>query len=419
MFNLLMFISIIAGIYSLAISTALLGMAGHTIVFVLLTVVGATMLVIAEKKKFYKLCSWVYIVTVFFLLLPALFFTSGGYKGGSYMTFLIAIVFTAMLLQGNGRLIALMSLLLLYTACIVTSYYFPESVHTLPTEFDNLFITTLYFLSVSVILLTAFIVNSRILNAGQEQIVELNRKLVARNETLNHYDKMKTNFLATVALEINTPLAVIAASSNDTIDLLGETPLNTDEIMDNQVVIGKRVKLIDHIMLDLMDTVAIETGRLSLRRIPVFLSDLIKEVCDAQYSKPETGSHSIECELQPNLPHILLDPTRIEQVIANLLSNALRHTRSGVVKVKLERVVGHAGCSQIVSVVDDGDGMDEEMARNSFKQYSTTKADQWRHGIGLYICRRIIAAHEGSITIDSLKGRGTTVRFMVDEIRWE
>ena len=65
--------------------------------------------------------------------------------------------------------------------------------------------------------------------------------------------------------------------------------------------------------------------------------------------------------------------------------------------------------NQIVGVTDTGEGMDMEMARIALKQYVSTKADYWRHGIGLYICRQIITAHGGDIWIDSEKGRGTTV----------
>jgi signal transduction histidine kinase len=417
-FNMLIVISIIAGVYGAIISAALVNMASLIVIFLVIAVIGIAMLIITVIKKYYRICTWIYIVTVFFILFPLLYFTSGSYKGGSYLTFGVAIVFTALLLQGYGRVAVLSLLLIEYAACILTSYYIPETVTVLPTEFDYLFITVVYFISVSVFLLSALLISLRILNERQGQIAELNRELLARNESLKHYDRMKTDFLATVAHEINTPLTVIAASSNDTIDLLDETPLNIDEIRGNQVVIGKRVKLIDRVMLDLMDTVAIETGRLSLRRVPVHLRDLIMDVCDAQHGKQETGDHSVTYELESGLPLILLDPTRIEQVMSNLLSNAFRHTQSGVVLVELKREVGHAGASQVVSVKDDGDGMDDETAQNSLKQYSTTKANRWRHGIGLYICRRIIAAHEGSIRIDSEKGRGTTVTFSINEVDW-
>jgi len=222
---------------------------------------------------------------------------------------------------------------------------------------------------------------------------------------------MKSDFLATVAHEINTPLAIISASSQDTLDLLKETPLNTEEITDNQMMIERRVKLIDNILLDLMDTVAIEKGRLSLNRHPVNLGELLKNVCDIQFKQIDINNNSIIYDFQPDLPYIWVDPSRLEQVMINLLSNAVRYTDNGIITIKLIKTEN----KQIVSVIDNGEGMDVEMARVILKQYVSTKADYWRHGIGLYICRQIIAAHGGDIWIKSEKGHGTSVFFSLTE----
>jgi signal transduction histidine kinase len=222
------------------------------------------------------------------------------------------------------------------------------------------------------------------------------------------YDQMKSDFLATVAHEINTPLAVIAASGGDTVDLLNESPLNIDEIKENQLVIEKKVKLIDNIILDLMDAVAIETGKLTLNRQLVNLSEFLKNTCNAHHKQLDLNNNRIAYAFQTALPQIWLDPLRIEQVIVNLLSNAFRHTTNGIITVKLKQADGGG---QIVSVTDNGEGMDMEMARAVLKQYVSTKKDYWRHGIGLYICRRIVSAHGGDIWIESEKERGTTVYF--------
>jgi signal transduction histidine kinase len=224
---------------------------------------------------------------------------------------------------------------------------------------------------------------------------------------------MKSDFLATVAHEISTPLAVIMASSRDTIELLDEPSPNMDEVLENQKRIEKRVKLIDGIVLDLMDTVAIENGRLSLSRRPLNLPALVRQACDSRFSLPDTAGNSIEYEFEPQLPDIWADPSRIEQVLTNLLSNAVRHTTDGHIAVRVFRAEG--GGRQIVCVADTGEGMDGETARSALKQYVSSKPDHWRHGIGLYVCRRVVTAHGGDIWIESEKGRGTSVYFTLNE----
>jgi signal transduction histidine kinase len=224
---------------------------------------------------------------------------------------------------------------------------------------------------------------------------------------------MKSDFLAAVAHEIKTPLDVIVAGSRDTVDLLDEPPIDAAEIISNQEKIKQWAMKIDAIMMGLMDTVAIENGRLSLSRRSLSLSGLLKNICDASFKKSDVNHNRIVYDLQPDLPSIWADPTRIEQVMANLISNAVRHTENGVITVKLTRTEKN----QTVSVTDDGEGMDAEIMENALKQYvsSPGRVEYWRHGIGLYICRQIVTAHGGEIWIDSEPGRGATVSFSLGE----
>ena len=410
-YNLLAIVGIVTGIAVAALAMVLKENVAIVIIDLSIAVLSYALLRVAEKRKNYHLCSWIFVAADFFVFFPLLYFSCGGHLSGAAYCFTVAFVFTAMLLDKYERVVALVVEFVLYVCCLLAAYYRPEMVFALPTEFDYLFSTIFNLTTTAAILLTAILVRTRIFNKRQEQIEELNRELATRNETLAEYDTMKSDFLATVAHEINTPLAVISAGSSDTLDLLKETPLNTDEIIDNQILISQRARMIGGILLDLMDTVAIERGRLSLSRQPMSLIELLKNVCAAQHKKIDLNNNRVACDLQAGLPQIWLDPVRIEQVMINLLSNAFRHTREGTVSIKLSG----ADKKQIVCVTDDGEGMDEEMKRVILKYYVSTKADYWRHGIGLYICRQIIAAHGGEIWIESEKGSGTAISFALPE----
>jgi signal transduction histidine kinase len=226
-----------------------------------------------------------------------------------------------------------------------------------------------------------------------------------------HYDKIKSDFLATVAHEVNTPLAIIAASSNDTLDLLEEIPLNLKDIAKNQQVIEKKVKLIDSIILDLMDNVIITNNKIILNRQPLSLYNVVKNVCEAQIKAMNLNNNSILFDLRSDLPVIWADSLRVEQVVANLLTNAVHHTKDGEITISLTRDKN----GQTVCVRDNGEGMDEAFAQAALEQYISTKADGWRHGIGLYLCRRIIETHGGKLWIESVKNVGTSVFFTLSE----
>ena len=410
-YNLLSFMGMIGGI-GVAILAAVLkeSIATVTINF-MLSAFSFMILRLAEKKKCYDLCIWIMILMIFFIAFPLLFFYCGGYKSGSTCFFILAIIFTAFLLDTYKRVAVIISEFILYISCCLVTYYKPETIGALPSEFNCFINVTMNFITSCSLLLIAVMFSTYLLMSRQTEIAKLNEELKARNETLARFDQIKSNFLATVAHEMNTPLAVIAASSGDTLDLLQESPLNKNEIIKNQQVIEKKVKLIDGIIVDLMDVVAIETGRVSLKPQLVDLSALIENTCASYHKQTDLNNNKIIYDFQPILPKINIDPHRIEQVIINLLSNAFRHTKNGVITLKL---IEKDNC-QIVSVTDNGEGMEPEMVRVVFNRYISTKEDYWRHGLGLYVCGRIISAHGGEIWIESEKGAGTAVYFSLKE----
>ena len=410
-YNLLAFTGIISG-FAVAVVAVFLRDSIYTVIIDFSVAALSYMLLrITEKKKCYRLCSRIFVGAVFFIMFPALFFSCGGVKSGAAYSFMIAFSFTAILLEKYERVAAIALEFILYSICCLVVFYKPDTAYILPTDLDYFIVHLLNFSTAGVVLVTVLLIRNRIFDARREWIEELNREFAVRNETLARYDNMKNDFLATVAHEINTPLAIISASSSDTLDLLKETPLNIGEITENQQLIVRRVKLIDNIVLDLMDTVAIENGRISLNRQPVSLMEQLAVICDNESKKLDANNNAITYDLESDLPLIWLDPLRIEQVVTNLIANALRHTREGTVTVKLIR----QNDKQIVSVTDNGEGMDAEMARIALRRYVSTKADYWRHGIGLYICRQIVTAHGGEIWIESEKGLGTTVSFALKE----
>ena len=411
LYNLLAFAGIGAGIAAALIALVPETKSPVAAINLGISFLSYALLRIAEKKRCYRLCSWVWVVLIFMIGFPALFFLCGGHKSGTSCFFILAVVFTALILNNREKGIAVAIEFVIYTACSLSVHYYPGIAVSFESDFIHTLHAVLNFLLCAALLLTILLMRNRMIYVRHGQIEELNRELEARNETLLRYDRMKSDFLAAVAHEINTPLAVIAASSSDTLDLLGESPLNMDEIKHNQVVIDKRVKLIDSILLDLMDTVAIEQGRLSLNRQPVNMRELLTNICGAQFHKLDANENSLEYDIQPDLPEIWADPLRIEQVMVNLLTNAARHTKNGTITVGLKS----SAKTQIVGVMDTGDGMDAETMRVVFKHYISKKAIYWQHGIGLVVCRRIIDAHGGEIWIESEEGRGTSVYFSIEE----
>lgn len=414
-FNLLGLVGAAAGVIVAAISVA--QRAGVWTVALNLTIsaMAVALLGVVGKRLSFRLCCWITVVAVFLVAFAAFFFSSGGYRGGMPSFFIFALIYTAMLLEGRDRAIALALEFSLYIGCFLMAYFHPETVRPFASEAHYFSDVVTGAVVAGLLLMLVTILHIRMYAVREAQIRELNRELAARNEALVKYDRMKSDFLAAVAHEISRPLTVIAGSSADTIELLrentGGVPDHFDEIMENHELIGRKVMLLDGMITDLMDTAAMETGRLSLSRQRIQMSELLRRVGDARFRRADAPRNRVLYDMEENLPPLWVDPGRMEQVVDNLLSNADRHTRDGVITIRLTR----ADRRQVVSVMDTGEGMEPGMAESVMKMYVTSRGERWRHGYGLYICRQIIVSHGGDIWVESEKGRGTTVSFALTE----
>ncbi|MBA3822018.1 MAG: sensor histidine kinase, partial [Deltaproteobacteria bacterium] len=171
--------------------------------------------------------------------------------------------------------------------------------------------------------------------------------------------------------------------------------------------IAENAAYIDRLIGDLLDAGAAQAGQLELRLQRVELARLISETVERAVSSVDRGRIRVRVG-GPVMVHG--DPTRLERVIANLLSNAFKYSpRTGCVTIQLE--VEHDRAK--VSVIDTGLGMTPEQTRNVFARYQRNESarDRDGYGLGLYISRQIIVAHGGRIGVASAPGKGSRFFF--------
>lgn len=352
----------------------------------------------------YQRCYLITIVVIFLIVFPVMFFTSGGYHGGMPAFFVFAIIFTVLMLEKRRALIVSVLELLLYLGLCLIAYQFPDTVTPFSTEAARLADILIAFISVSIV--CGIVLYFHLKEYNQQQLI-----LEDQNRRLRQYDNAKSTFLTTVAHEIKNPLNSISLHARDTSELLEEEPLDFSLMQKNLRTIEQSVMRIDRIVLDLMDTVSIEQGRLSLTLVSSSLSVLLHSVEKDYNAHPSLRKNHLVLRIQEGLPEISADPERLIQVITNLISNAERHTKNGTIVISL---TGNAS-NQTICVSDTGTGMSEEMRKNALKGYVSADKEYWRHGIGLYVCHQIITAHGGKIWIESKEGKGTSVFFSLPD----
>jgi signal transduction histidine kinase len=160
---------------------------------------------------------------------------------------------------------------------------------------------------------------------------------------------------------------------------------------------------------DLLTLSTAEAGALQLHREPVTPQALVHEAVEAFQGPAAVASVALDARVAPELPRLDIDPVRIGEVLANLLSNALRHTPSGG---RISVFAESAGGAVAFVVTDTGSGIAPDALPHVFDRF-VKAADSSGAGLGLAIAKSLLQAHGGTISAESSPGAGTTMRFVL------
>ncbi len=406
LFHVLALGGIIGSLLTMLISLHSFMLASAAISLILMVLSGG-LIVYTNQTGNYQRAYMITILVIFLIFFPVLFFASGGHRSGMPSVFLFAVIFTVLMLEGRRAITIPIIEILVYSMTCVIAYRHPELVVQFETEYEILVDIIFAYSCVGMICAVVLFLHLKEYVWQREQLKE-------QNERLKHYDEAKSTFLTTVAHEIKNPLLAISANARDTFELLDEEPQDMEQMKENLKIIEQTVMRIDRIVVDLMDTVSIEQGRLALSLGPVRISELLSEAVTIWLQHDPSAAlrqNEILFDVDDSLPAIQADYERLLQVITNLLSNASRYTNHGQITLS----VSQKGNYQLIKVADTGEGMSEVMRQNALKGYVSASRDYWRHGIGLYVCHQIVEAHGGDIWIDSELGKGTCVSFTLPD----
>lgn len=222
-------------------------------------------------------------------------------------------------------------------------------------------------------------------------------------------NKAKDSFLATMSHEIRTPLSGLIGM----LELLNQTNLNEDQksLVNNALVSGNSLL---RILSDILDLSKIEEGKLELSIQPTSLRRLLSEVVTTYLQIASSKGLTLSYEVDENIADAhIVDPLRLSQIINNFVSNGIKFTVKGSIKVSANLIKNIDTLQQIqFSVTDTGIGLSESDQSKLFQSYTQATADTARlyggTGLGLSICMRLSELMDGNITIDSSLGNGST-----------
>lgn len=215
---------------------------------------------------------------------------------------------------------------------------------------------------------------------------------------MRRLERAKDEFLNIAAHELKTPLTAVRAYLQ-LAQRRGAEDSRVNELIQNAVQATYRMQ---RLIADMLDTARLETGRL---RLQLETCDLARIVLDVEERFRRNLSDGRTIAVQVEAPLVLHgDPVRLDQIIGNLLSNALRHGPPGKpVKITARRESNVA----VVEVIDQGEGIPEEFVPHLFKRLSCAGSRNGEGlGLGLFLARELAQLHHGDITVDPGYGRG-------------
>jgi len=264
--------------------------------------------------------------------------------------------------------------------------------------------------------------------ARETELKQTQKMLVEINDNLEHQtakahemaaqtemaSKAKSEFLANMSHEIRTPMTAILGFTETLLDPC----LPREEQMRSVQIIRRNGLHLLQIINDILDISKIEAGKLEVERIPCSPVQLIADIQSLMRVRADAKGLGFKFEFAGAIPEsIESDPTRLKQILVNLIGNAIKFTEIGSVRVITSLAADGPEPMMQFEIVDTGIGMTEEQAGKLFQAFTQADTSTTRKfggtGLGLSISRRLTEMLGGSITIESTPGLGSTFRITV------
>ncbi len=226
-------------------------------------------------------------------------------------------------------------------------------------------------------------------------------RLVATNAELQEALALRERFLSIAAHELRTPLTSLSLQLA-LIQRRIEQGADRDTLRGNAEALGRQAQRLSQLVGELLDVTRIQRGRLDLHVEQIRLDQLVEEVCARCAALLDAGQNRLTLDLEPGVLGEV-DPSRLDQVLVNLLGNAARHARGAAITVRLWRTDRET----LIEVRDSGPGIPEMLRSRLFEPFARGGGATPGLGLGLYIRREIVEAHGGRIDVMTARGEGT------------
>jgi len=227
--------------------------------------------------------------------------------------------------------------------------------------------------------------------------------------------RTKSEFLANMSHEIRTPLTAILGFADVLREVDGQR-LSSEQRLQNIDIIRDAGQHLLAVINDILDLSKIEADKMTVEQVPTLLPALLREVERVCRQRATSKGVRLAAALASPVPEsILSDPTRLRQILVNMVGNAVKFTEQGSISITAQTAVQEDAQHLIIDVADTGEGMTPEQSAHLFQAFTQADSSVTRKhggtGLGLTICRRLAKLMGGDITIvHTVPGQGSTFR---------
>ncbi len=247
----------------------------------------------------------------------------------------------------------------------------------------------------------------------EHKVEERTHDLKIAKESAEDANAAKSDFLATMSHEIRTPMNGMLVMA----ELLASANLTSKHRRYADVVVKSGQSLLT-IINDILDFSKIESGKMDLECIDLDPAMVVDDVLNLFWDKASSKGLDLAGYIGPEIPNCITgDPVRLNQIVSNLVNNALKFTDKGHVKVTVDWVEQQGNQVIRFAISDTGIGIPQDKLATVFESFSqadqTTTRKFGGTGLGLAICKRLVGAMEGEISVSSVEGEGSEFSFTV------
>ncbi len=410
MFRMVMIVGCIISFAGILESFLVQRDSGIQLPMLVLFVIMLLAMVVTFRYRRFILAAWLVGLGLTVIYFPEMFFLGGGLNSGAAVWFVLALFYGFMMFSGKQLLVFLVITMTADAATYLYAYFHPEVLSDMESVsasyLDSIF--AVYLVGIMVGLILKF----------QMYLYEKESAVVhSQKNELEKVGKSKNNFFASMSHEIRTPINTIIG--------LDEMILRSDtspEVREYAQSIQSAGKMLLSLVNDIMDLSRIEMRRLEILPGEYKTKELFGNLIDMIGVRMKEKQLDFYVDIDSQLPSVLFgDARRIEQILINILTNAVKYTQEGSVTLQahMESRQGNKVCMKI-SVRDTGIGIrkeDMEYLFDSFRRIDEKRIQNVEgSGLGLAITKQLVTMMGGEITVDSIYTKGSNFTVTLEQI---